>query len=107
MRDRKDRVKDTGLIKQGLVKRISHYSEETGEEVSEVVSKAYRLGLAFYTVSEEEIPRIDPEDLQEDVFSYSRWQINLYEELIEFYPGIQWAEAKSAFLEKGIDYMED
>ena len=106
MERKSEKVKDKGLIKEGLKKRITDHSEKTGEEISEVASNAFRKGLAYYAVSTEEIPRIDSDRLVDDSFSYRRWQLNIYTDFSEQYPGIQWSEVKSAFLEKGLDQMQ-
>lgn len=101
-----EEVKDKGLIKEGLKKRITDHSRKTGEEITEVASKAFRKGLVYYAVGTEEIPRIDPEKLLDDELSYPRWQLNIYTDFSEQNPGTQWAEVKSAFLEKGLDQMQ-
>lgn len=100
----REQVEDIGLIEEELEEKIKAFSE--GEDTGAVVAEAFTLGLAYYAVSEEKIPRVDPEELIEDSFSYRRWQLNIYEEISRQYPGIQWAEVKSAFLEKGLEQLE-
>lgn len=107
MGQKSEKVKDNGLIKKGLPERIKDRSRKTGKGIDEVVSEAYRKGIAYYTVNKEDIPRIEPEKLVEDKFSYLRWQMNIYTDLSQQYPGIEWAEVKSAFLEKGLDHIEN
>lgn len=106
MSERSEKVKDGGLVKEGLQQRVRNISINTGKEIDEVVSEAYRKGIAYYTVNREDIPRIEPEKLVEDSLSYSRWQMNIYQDLSEQYPGIEWSEVKSAFLEKGLEQMD-
>lgn len=100
----REQIEDVGLIEKELKKKIKTLSKE--ENTKELVSKAFTLGLSYYAVSEDKIPRIDPEMLVEDIFSYRRWQLNIYEDISQQYPGIQWSEVKSAFLKKGLEELE-
>ncbi len=101
-----ERIEDSGLIRSGIKEKLKNHARLEGLDIDDLVSKAFVEGLSHYIVSEGSIERVDPENLVDDEFSYKRWQLNLYESVSKQYPGIEWAEVKSAFLKKGLEQMD-
>lgn len=98
-------MKDMGLIESGLKEKVREISLERNERLNETVSRVFVAGLSYYAVSEDSIPRLEPEDLVDDNLSYRGWQLDLYDDISSQYPGIEWSEVKSAFLRKGLQQI--
>jgi len=98
-------VKDVGLIEKKLKQRVKKISEKTSQRPRKIAYKAFKRGFASYAAGTDKIPRIDEEELVEDSFSYRAWQLNIYEDVSSEYPGIQWSEVKSAFIERGLNKL--
>jgi hypothetical protein len=107
MPDYGETVKAKGLIERGTRERVGSVADRKDSNRNELAREAFRTGLAHYASSGETVPEADAGELVEDPFSYFSWQVDLFDQLREGKPEMKWADFKTAFIEKGLDILED
>lgn len=101
------RQQDNGLIGKKVKNRVAEFCANSEDDAEELVSEIFNRGLAYHIANDGGIPRTEPEELVDDEFTYYPWQINMFTHVRREQPGIEWAEIKTAFLEKGLERLDD
>ena len=100
------RIDDPDLIGRNVKEEIEKLVETHDADMEEVVDQAFTRGIAHYAVRSEKIDQIDSDNLVDDSFSYTAWQMDLYPDIKKQNGDLHWSEVKTSFLKKGLEHMK-